>query len=205
MTKEKIKKAALDQFAQNGYEGARLADIAKAVNIKTASLYFHFESKEQLFIEIFDEVKVQKLHKLQCLSDEIHGLDSVKEQLYTVYQFFSTRDYQNNGEELFWKRCTLFPPAFYKNKIRQELIAYQRKFVEETLRPVITQGIRGGQLKAKNPEIGVAAFFGIIDALFNEIHYSREARYKEKVNLLWDFYWEALANDGGKENHRPSA
>lgn len=204
MTKENIKKAALSLFAQNGYEGARLADIAKSVNIKTASLYFHFESKEQLFVELFDEVKDQRFAKLDLLHEKVNDLDSVKEQLYELYHYFSARNYKNNEEELFWKRCTLFPPAFLGEKIHMDLIAYQHKFVDKTLRPVIVEGIRAGKLKDQDPEIGVVAFFGIIDALFNEIHYSQEEKYREKVKLLWTFYWDALANNENSENHVPS-
>ena len=62
MTKDKIKKAALALFVKGGYEGARLADIAAAVNIKPPSLYFHFESKEKLFIEVFDDLLSKRLN-----------------------------------------------------------------------------------------------------------------------------------------------
>ncbi len=194
MAKENIKNAALALFAQNGYEGARLADIAKSVNMKAASLYFHFESKEQLFVELFDDVKERRFTKLNLLHKKVNSVDSAKRQLYELYHFFSARNYKNNAEELFWKRCTLFPPAFLREKIHEDLVGYQHKFVDETLRPVIEGGIRTGELKSQDPEIGVVAFFGIIDALFNEIYYSQEARYQEKVKLLWAFYWDALKN-----------
>ena len=192
MTRQNIKRAALSLFARNGYEGAHLADMAKAVNIKTASLYFHFESKEQLFIELFDDVKAQKITNLDQLHEEIKAKDCAKDQLYHLYQYFSQRNYEENEEELFWKRCTLFPPGFLKAKINHDLIAYQAKFIDESLKPVIRSGIQTGELKDQDAEIGVAAFFGMIDALFNEIHYSKQDTYQEKVRMLWEFYWNAL-------------
>lgn len=192
MTKERIKIEAISIFAQNGYEGGRLADIAKAVNIKTASLYFHFESKEQLFIELFDNVRDRKTANLDKLHEEIQEMRSTKDCLYHFFQYFSGRNYEVNEEELFWKRSTLFPPVFLKEKINRDLISYQDKFVKESLRPTILKGIETGELKKQNAEIGVVAFFGVIDAIFNEIHYSEEETYREKVKLLWEFYWNAL-------------
>lgn len=192
MTKDQIKKEALSIFAQNGYEGGRLADIAKAVNIKTASLYFHFENKEQLFVELFDNVRDRKSANLDKLHEEIKEKNDTKDQLYHLYQYFSGRNYEVNEEELFWKRCTLFPPSFLKEKINRDLISYQKKFIEESLSPVILAGIASGELKNQNPEVGVVAFFGVIDALFNEIHYSKKETYRDKVKLLWKFYWDAV-------------
>lgn len=192
MTKENIKTAAISLFAQNGYEGGKLAEIAKAVQIKTASLYFYFESKEQLFIELFEDIRDRKIENLDKLHDEIKAMNSVKDQLYHLYQYFSKRNYEENDEELFWKRCTLFPPSFLKEKINQDLISYQSKFIDESLRPTIVFGIKSGALKEQDPEIVIAAFYGIIDALFNEIHYSKQDVYQKKVIMLWEFYWNSL-------------
>ncbi len=52
-TKERIFEVALDLFAQKGFEGVSMREIAEAVGIKKASLYSHFESKDALIEQIF--------------------------------------------------------------------------------------------------------------------------------------------------------
>jgi len=52
-TKEKIKKTALSLFAQRGYHGTTMSDIAKLVGIKTPSIYAHFNGKEELFYSVY--------------------------------------------------------------------------------------------------------------------------------------------------------
>lgn len=42
MRKEEIKQAALTLFANNGFEGTSLADIAGVVGLKKQSIYSHF-------------------------------------------------------------------------------------------------------------------------------------------------------------------
>jgi len=192
MTRELIKQAALSLFAKGGYEGARLADIAKAVNIKAASLYFHFENKEQLFIELFNDMRDRRLANLEILKQKMKELGTSKERLFRLYSDYSGREYEHNEELLFWKRCALFPPGFLKEKINHDLISYQKQFLDQLLKPAILEGMKSGELKEQEANKCVVAFLAIIAAVFSEIHYSREESYAEKLDMLWDFFWEAL-------------
>jgi len=50
-TRERLLNAAADVFAQRGYDGTRVADIASAAGVSNAALYAHFPSKAQLLVE----------------------------------------------------------------------------------------------------------------------------------------------------------
>ena len=47
-TKEQILNNALHMFAQSGYNAVSIRDIAKAVNIKESSIYYHFHNKQDI-------------------------------------------------------------------------------------------------------------------------------------------------------------
>ncbi|TDO90099.1 TetR family transcriptional regulator [Halanaerobium saccharolyticum] len=53
-TREKILNESLDLFAENGYHGTSMREIAKAVGIKGSSIYNHFSGKEEIFSELFN-------------------------------------------------------------------------------------------------------------------------------------------------------
>lgn len=53
-TREKILNKALDLFAENGYHGTSMREIARAVGIKGSSIYNHFSGKEDIFSELFN-------------------------------------------------------------------------------------------------------------------------------------------------------
>lgn len=53
--RDRITDAAAELFLRNGYAQTSLRDIASAAGIKAGSIYYHFDSKESLFIDILEE------------------------------------------------------------------------------------------------------------------------------------------------------
>ncbi|HET6907972.1 MAG TPA: TetR/AcrR family transcriptional regulator [Mycobacteriales bacterium] len=49
-TRDRLLSAAADVFASHGYEGTRVADIARSAGVSNGALYSHFGSKAQLMI-----------------------------------------------------------------------------------------------------------------------------------------------------------
>ena len=58
-TKERILRIALELFAQNGYLGTSMNDIAGQLGITKAALYKHYASKQ----EILDKI-VERMNKM---------------------------------------------------------------------------------------------------------------------------------------------
>ena len=55
-TKQKILDAALDLFSVQGYEATSISQIADAVDIRKASLYSHFKSKQEILDALIETV-----------------------------------------------------------------------------------------------------------------------------------------------------
>ena len=51
---DRIRSAAIALFRERGYHGTSMRDLADAVRIEAASLYYHFPSKEALLYDLFD-------------------------------------------------------------------------------------------------------------------------------------------------------
>ena len=49
-TRERLLRAAADVFAERGYDGARVADIARAAGVSSGAMYAHFASKAELLV-----------------------------------------------------------------------------------------------------------------------------------------------------------
>ena len=57
--KEVILEVAEEEFSKNGYEGANICRIAKKVGVTHVLLYYHFQNKENLFMEVLQR-KIDK-------------------------------------------------------------------------------------------------------------------------------------------------
>ncbi|MGL9730347.1 hypothetical protein IGI44_003765 [Enterococcus sp. DIV0756] len=58
-TKEIILFTALELFADNGYEGVTMRDIAAGVGIMQSSLYKHYKSKQEIFDSLIEKMRSQ--------------------------------------------------------------------------------------------------------------------------------------------------
>ena len=84
--KQAIIEAARPLFAQNGFHGTSVRDIARAADVSEALLYKHFPSKEAMYDEILDyagavsAATLDKLHNLEA------GAETLVVQIYFLFR-----------------------------------------------------------------------------------------------------------------------
>jgi AcrR family transcriptional regulator len=72
-TRQTILDAALELFAEKGYYGTSLRDIATAVGVRESALYNYFKGKEALFIALIDAAHEHKVEQLATLLEQPTG------------------------------------------------------------------------------------------------------------------------------------
>lgn len=61
--------AALRVFAEHGYEEATVEDIAGAAGYSKGAYYFHFASKEDIFLELLEQWIVEQTERLKAFDE----------------------------------------------------------------------------------------------------------------------------------------
>ncbi|MGN1442813.1 MAG: TetR/AcrR family transcriptional regulator [Acutalibacteraceae bacterium] len=91
MTKERILKAAREEFALYGYDGATVNQICQKHNISKGLIYHNFESKEELYLRCVEQAVNEFV---SYMSRQEFGTDF---QLYMKerYAFFETHPYDS--------------------------------------------------------------------------------------------------------------
>ena len=55
-TRDRILDAAYEAFAEKGYNGTSLNEIASKIGVTRPALYYHFPSKEELFVATYERI-----------------------------------------------------------------------------------------------------------------------------------------------------
>lgn len=97
-TKERILLEASIMFAQRGYASVSIRDIAERVNVKHASIYSHFESKEALYDAILSNITTvygefytrmdEEIAKAESFEQVVDCLFSEVIDVYDMYIYY---------------------------------------------------------------------------------------------------------------------
>ncbi|OBZ10033.1 MULTISPECIES: TetR/AcrR family transcriptional regulator [Bacillales] len=185
-TAERIKLAALTMFTESGYEGASLSEIANAVGIKTPSIYAHYKSKEQLFLQLIQEViaeeRKQYLELLQAIEQ-----DPIKQQVYRLFDFFTNLKHMSTGQA-FLKRTILVPPRHLRDQLRQDFMRHENGLTEGLVE-VLHKGASEG-LFNRDEERLIASFYVCVDGILVENQLYEEELFEKRKQMVWQSLWQ---------------
>lgn len=91
ITRKNILQAAEDQFADKGFYGARIDEIAKQANINKRMIYEYFENKENLYKRVlFNVYSRMKKVEARLLKKDYDGVELIREIISSYFDFLSS-------------------------------------------------------------------------------------------------------------------
>lgn len=86
--RERLVEAATQVFAERGFEGARVEQIADAADVSPGLLYRHFEGKQELYTEILQLANRELMaHLTQAAAPNLPTADRVRRGLDAFFTF----------------------------------------------------------------------------------------------------------------------
>jgi AcrR family transcriptional regulator len=85
--REDILKAARTVFAEHGFVGARIVDIASRAGVATGTVYLYFESKEALVAALVGDLLARLTVELCVVLDQPTSVAPVTETIHTALTF----------------------------------------------------------------------------------------------------------------------
>ncbi|WP_327245724.1 TetR/AcrR family transcriptional regulator [Streptomyces sp. NBC_01320] len=80
-TRQRIQDVALELFAEQGYEKTSLREISEKLDVTKAALYYHFKTKEDILISIFEDLNRPVEELIAWGKEQPRTLETKKELL----------------------------------------------------------------------------------------------------------------------------
>ena len=84
-TKELILKAAIQEFIDHGFHGARMDRIAKSSSVTKAMIYYYFSSKDAIYDEVLRAILHPILTELNTITDEPAEVPEMIGRIIDIY------------------------------------------------------------------------------------------------------------------------
>jgi AcrR family transcriptional regulator len=145
VTRQTVLDAALTLFAERGYHGTALSQIAEALEVRTPSLYNHMRSKHELLETIVSDT-------VRGVLDDFHtataGLTEPVDRLYHAVSVYASRHATHRREAIVVNRDT----SSLDEPIRSQMQAMRREH-EHALRSIISDGMAAGRFTVDSPAL----------------------------------------------------
>ncbi|TFJ92201.1 TetR/AcrR family transcriptional regulator [Lentibacillus salicampi] len=184
MTRDKIIEATIENFAEYGYQGTSMRKIAEKVGIKTASIYYFFANKQELFIQSIRVILQHHFANMKAAYEnhESEQISPLFSELFNRIVFHHT---QHEEETKGYIMMVTSPIPDIKQEVRVYLEKYDSWLVDH-LTQVIRQ--RYPDLHESEIEAIIDYFIFIGNGLFwGVIIYDRETidkNLKQAVTLM---------------------
>ena len=100
-------------FAQRGYGSLTMRQVAKEIGVSTGTLYHYFPSKEELFVQLIEEITEQDIFRATN-EIETEGLETIEERVLALSQFIA------KNEDYFYQQTLLFINFFQQPELEQK-------------------------------------------------------------------------------------
>src|SRR5438105_9832797 len=151
-TRERLLQAAQELIEEGGYAAASVAAIAERAGVAAGTLYRHFESKQELFVELFRSVCAREERAMRAAAQDAGSVDAVL-RLEDVFATFAQRALRN--PRLAW--ALIAEPV--DPLVDAERLAYRARYSELTAE-ALRAGIAAGELPEQDVELTAAALVG---------------------------------------------
>jgi AcrR family transcriptional regulator len=146
-------KAAQECFGKNGYHKTKIDDIAHAVGLSKGAIYWHFESKDEIFLGLFDQFD----REIFSAWDNLSGANAL-ETLRLESEIVLDALLQDRSLIETWTE-------FLKHPSARQRIAASYKQSRARLGKTIAAGIERGEIAACDPEHAATALTTLIEGL----------------------------------------
>jgi AcrR family transcriptional regulator len=184
--RERILEMAARLFVLRGYDGISMREIADACGISKAGLYYHFQDKEQLFLEIL-KANLSLLEEVIAVADREPGGGGAKVAFFVRSVFLHMPSTQRAIIRLANQEMSKVSQA-----ARAEFDSRYRAGFIDPLVAFFANGVNSGEFRALDPQLAVWGLLGLMYPFFNPDHAWQQNSVERVVDFVLTTYFEGV-------------
>lgn len=163
-TKTRILEEALVSFANNGYKGTNLRDLAAGLGLTKSALYRHFDSKEAIWDAVLDMMEAyysERFGSAEKRPETPKSCDELRAMTLRMLQFTM------HDEKVILTRQLLMTEQFHDERARRFATQHFLTGTKEIYTKIFAEMMENGVLKKDDPEMLAFAYTAPITALIH--------------------------------------
>ena len=163
-TREKILDAALTSFAENGYKGTNLRDLAAGLGLSKSALYKHYESKEDIWNAVLDRMEAYYVSQFGS-PDKLPPTPKSCEELFSMTM--RMLDFTIHDRRVILTRRLLLTEQFRDERARQFATLHFHSGTKDMFTKLFSDMMKNGSLKQDDPELLALTYTAPITSLIH--------------------------------------
>lgn len=186
-SREAILQAAQRLFVERGYPGISMREIADAVGVTKAALYYYFRDKEQLFLALLESV----LEELSALIEASRSEgSSCRRQLETfVHRVMALPSERRASLRLASQELGNLDTA-----TRGRFIGTYHALFIDRITAILAEGVARREFKSVDPQVATWALLGMMYPYFHVSPVTGVALTDTVIQQLLTIFFEGLQN-----------
>jgi len=175
-TRERILDEALIHFAENGYKGANLRDLAARLGLSKSALYKHYESKEAIWNALLDKMEAYYARR-------VGSVDNPPQTPATLEEFISLSmgmiRFSVCDPQIILTRKLLLTEQFHDERVRRLASKHFLEGMTNIFAGLFVAMMESGLLRKEDPTMLAFAYTAPVSVLIH--HSDREAEHREEM------------------------
>ena len=155
MTRDEILEAAAQIFREKGFHAASMQDIAEAVNLQKASLYYHVSSKQEILLDLLNRALDLLIEQIEQSTAQPHPPDVKIRQAIDAY-LQTMLEHRDLAAVLLLEHRSLEPQYHARHIPRRDRF-------ERLWRDLILEGQEQGVFACADPAVAARYLMGVMN------------------------------------------
>jgi AcrR family transcriptional regulator len=190
-TRDRLLQVATQLFAERGYSGTSMADIAEGVGVRKASLYNYFPSKEDLLLELLEQC-IEAWKEASRPALEVPG--SFERRLWNHLKAVVEFTAHHRHKVAIVRLAATQIGGELGLRVRRLLTATANEYLER-MRDFFAGAMTAGEVEPRDPWDLTLSWRAFMDGLLiNQIfRFPNQNPYEDRLERIWRLIWRGLS------------